>query len=131
MRSEAAWSYLDPKPICLYDSKYDAHLVYWNGIATTRSIALLIYSQVWTKMHPTESQRLAAFEDFIRIYRAGGFGTRAWDRQINSRDYYSFYTYISQLITAKDGKFLLRLQEQYSPQEALAWFMPSKELTAK
>jgi hypothetical protein len=131
MRSEAAWSYLDPKPICLYDPKYDAHLVYWNGIATTKSIALMIYAQVWTKMYPTESQRQAAFEDFNRIYKAGGFGTRAWDQQINARGYYSFYDYISKLIAAKDSKFFNKLREQYSPQEALAWFMPSKELTSR
>ncbi len=131
MRSEAAWSHLDPKPICLYDPKYDAHLTYWNGVATTRSIALLIYAQMWTKMYPTESQRAAAFEDFLRIYRAGGFGTRAWDRQINARTAYSFYDYIAMLIVAKDQKFLIRLRDQYSPQEALAWFMPSKELTSR
>lgn len=131
MRSEAAWSHLDPKPICLYDPRYDAHLTYWNGVATTRSIALLIYAQIWTKMFPSESQRLAAFEDFLRIYRAGGFGTRAWDKQVNSRTAYSFHTYVCGLINAKDPNFLSRLEEKYTPQEALAWFMPSKELTAR
>lgn len=128
MRSEAAWSYLDPKPICLYDPKYDAHLAYWNGIAMTRTYALMIYSTTWLQIYPTDTQRQAAFDEYNRIYRMGGFGTRAWDTQIGNRSYHGFYNYLASLICKKDSKFLTNLKEQYHAKQALGWFMPGKEL---
>lgn len=131
MRSEAAWSYLDPRPICLYDPKYNAHLVYWNGVALTRTYALIIIETVWMNIYPTDHQRQVAWNEYQRIYRSGGFQTRSWDKIIDNQDYYQFYRKFIQYICAKNTKFFSNLKEQYDAKTALSWFLPGKELTIR
>ena len=131
MRSETAWSYLDPKPVCLYDPKFDAHLVYWNGIGMTRSYALIIYCIAWMNSYPPESQKQAAWIEYNRIYRLGGFQTRAWDRIIDSYDHSNFHSALTSYISKKNPKFLYDLKDKFTAKEAFEWFMPSKELTSK
>lgn len=129
MRSEVAWSYLDPKPMCLYDPKYDAHLVFWNGVAMTRSYALMIYGTLWCNIYYPESQKIAVWEEYQRIYRSGGFGTRDWDTLLEGKSHLEMTPTLTRYI-AKNTKFFTILKEKYTAKESLAWFMPSKELTS-
>lgn len=131
MRSEVAWSYLDPKPMCLYDPKYDAHLVFWNGIAMTRSYALMIYGTIWCNIYYPDSQKFAAWEDYQRIYRSGGFGTRAWDTLLDKKFHTEMIPTLTRYIAKGDATFFAKLKEKYTAKEAMTWFMPSKELTSK
>ena len=131
MRSEAAWSYLDPRPVCLYDPKYDAHLVFWNGTAMTRSYALMIYGTTWCNIYYPESQKKSAWDEYQKIYRSGGFGTREWDSLLENKSYIDFHNSLASFIVKKDSKFFQKLKERYTAKEALAWFLPSKELTSK
>lgn len=131
MRSEAAWSYLDPRPVCLYDPKYDAHLAFWNGVAMTRSYALMIYGTAWCNIYYPESQKKAAWDEYQTIYRSGGFGTRAWDSLLENKSHIDFHNSLTSFIVKKDSKFFQKLKERYTAKEALAWFLPSKELTTK
>lgn len=128
MRSEAAWSYLDPKPICIYDPKYDAHLVYWNGVGMTRSYALMIYSSVWMQLYFPDSAKKVAWEEFNKIYRSGAFSTRAWDHTIDSKDWSNFHNLLIKFISKKDPNFFTQLKAKYSPDQAISWFLPSKEI---
>lgn len=129
MRSEAAWSYLDPRPICVYDPKFDAHLVYWNGVAMTRSYALMIYSINWMNFYPPESQKFAAWKEYNKIYRSGGFLTRTWDHVVDTYDHITFQPILANYLNKKDPKFLYNLKSKFTAQEAFNWFLPSKELT--
>ncbi len=131
MRSEAAWSYLDARPVHLYDPKFDAHLTYWNGVAMTKTYALIIYSLVWLKTNPTITMKKFAWEEYNRIYRSGGFNTREWDSILNNIYNYNFHNHLIQFILKKDSKFFNRLSEQYTAKQALEWFYPSKELIPK
>ena len=131
MRSEVAWSYLDPKPMCLYDPKYDAHLVFWNGIAMTKSYALMIYGTLWCNIYYPESQKIAAWDEYQKIYRSGGFGTRDWDSLLERKSHLDFVNTLVNFIAIKDTNFFKKLKENYTAKEALSWFMPSKELTPK
>lgn len=131
MRSEAAWSYISPIPIQIYDKKFDAHLVFWNGVAMTRTYALLIYSQLWLNIYPTLSLKKAAYEEYDKIYRAGGFHTRDWDSLLGMIFDYNLQTHLIRFLNNKDSKFLTKLTEQYSSKDALNWFVPSKEIQAK
>lgn len=127
MRSEAAWSYLDPKPLCVYDPKHDAHLVFWNGIVMTRSYALMIYGTAWCSIYYPESQKIAAWKEYQRIYRSGGFDHRSWDGLLERKSYHDFTNSLINFMVMKDKTFFIKLKEKYTAKEALSWFMPSKE----
>lgn len=131
MRSEVAWTYIDPKPVFLYDPKYNIHLAFWNGISMTRSYALMIYGEIWCNMYSTESQKIAAFEEYNRAYRAGAFGTRAWDNVVQDQGYTGMHKHLMHLLTKKNPKFLVDLKSKYSPQEALNWFLLSRAIIDK
>lgn len=131
MRTELAWSLIDQKPVFLYDPEYDAHLVFWNGVAMTRSYALLIYSKVWCEIYPSPSQKSTAWREYIQVYRSGAFKTKAWDNLIlNYHPDVMINQFISFLVM-NDPKFLIKLKEKYTAKEALSWFLPSRELVDK
>jgi len=131
MRSELAWSLIDPKPVFLYDPKYDAHITIWNGVAMTRTYALMIYSVFWCNIYPSPSQKKAAWDEYIRIYRSGGFKTRDWDNIINDIQPEQLHNRLSAMMVIKDPMFLMRLKNKYSAKDALSWFLPSKEIVDK
>lgn len=130
MRTELAWSLIDQKPVFLYDPEYDAHLVFWNGVAMTRSYALLIYSKVWCEIYPSPSQKHAAWNEYLKIYRSGGFKTKTWDVIVRYDHDVMTNRFIS-FLTKNDPKFLIKLKEKYTAKEALSWFLPSRELVDK
>lgn len=127
MRSDAAWSLLDPRPHFIYYPKYDAHIVYWNGIAMTKAYALMIYSSYWLKSYSTRSQKLAAAREYKKIYLAGGFGHQNWDQIIEEKLPYGMVNYLVKEICRNSPKFLIDLVDRYTAAEALNWFMTHRE----
>lgn len=133
MLSEATWSFLDPKPLQVYYPKYGAHLTFWNGVATTRTYALMIFSSIWLNNFPTHSQKDAAWDEFVQLYKMGCFGTRSWDGLLlNHIDPSNFPNVLSRMINknSQNPMFLSSLKETHDAKTALTWFMPSKEITA-
>ena len=128
MRSESAWSFLDSRPICIYDEKYHAHLAFWNGVGMTRTYAIIIYGMTWLNLFPSLSQREEAFAEYNRIYRSNGFGTRDWDSQLRDMNSYTFPNYLMKLICRNDISFLQELSKKYDQKTALSWFMPMNEI---
>ena len=114
MRSEHSWSLLDPKPVLLYLPRHDDYIVYWNGIAMTHSMALCMAMEsigIWA----TPEMKTALEQNYQRLYYAGAFGTRAWDRIVSEQN---VFTYLKKAM--KDH--LKTVMEGKSGQEVLSWF---------
>lgn len=126
LESAQAWSLIDKKPVSVYSTKYDAHLVYWNGIAMTRTYALLIISTEWMKMYHTASVKEAAWKEYNRLYRLGAFGHYDWDATISRVSFHSFIGYLTNQIT-KNDTMIDELLLLYTPQDALMWLDPVSE----
>jgi hypothetical protein len=82
-------------------------------------------------MHPSPSQKKAAWDEYIRIYRSGGFKTRDWDNIINDIYPNQLFTKLMSFMVARDQRFLANLKNKYSAKDALSWFLPSKEIVDK
>lgn len=123
MRSECSWSLLSDRPVIFYDEHYDAHLCYWNGVGMTKTYALLIVSSGFFNMHPNDSQKMHAWNEYERVYRAGAFHTKDWDTLLEwTAPASAMHGYLQSLITKNDQYFLKNLRDKYTPQQALGWF---------
>jgi len=114
MRNEQAWSLLDPKPVLIYVETLDDYIVYWNGVVMPHSMALCMtmeYIGVW----PTPEMKTAMEQNYDRIYYAGGFQTRAWDRRVESGH---IYPYLKRIM----GDHISKTIEGKDPSEILGWF---------
>lgn len=131
MRSETAWSILSPVPHNFYFEDTDSHITFWNGVAMTQTYARLIVAQIWMNMFFTESVKEQAWLEFNRIYRSNGFKTKDWDKIIENCNFDDFPNKLIKFLTKSNKNFLRDLREKYSPQEALSWFLPSKENVVK
>ncbi len=116
MRSEQSWSLLDPKPVLLYLSHLDEYIVYWNGIATTHSMALNLAMEYFG-MYPTPEMKTAMEQNYSKIYYANGFDTRAWDLKVASSP---IYPYVKRLMTDHCKKLIEEQGRDIS--EVLGWF---------
>lgn len=126
MHSEAAWSHIAPTPVFVYDPEYDAYLCFWNGVAMTRTYALIIYSWHWLNIMPSYSQREVAMDEFSRLYRAGAFRTREWDEVVDRENWISYHTLLSKLIDT-DNTFFPTLVKQYNAKQMLEYFKYNRE----
>jgi hypothetical protein len=118
MRSEQSWSLLDPKPVLLYVERVDDYIVYWNGIAITHSMALCMvmeYFGVW----PTPEMKTAMEKNYLTIYYANGFDTRAWDSKVESSP---LYPYLKRIMAEHMAKVI----ENREARDVLGWFDYSK-----
>ena len=79
----------------------------------------------------TESVKEQAWLEFNRIYRSNGFKTKDWDKIIENCNFDDFPNKLIKFLTKSNKNFLRDLREKYSPQEALSWFLPSKENVVK
>ncbi len=116
MRSEQSWSLLDPKPVLLYLSHLDEYIVYWNGIATTHSMALNLAMEYFG-IYPTPEMKTALEQNYSKIYYANGFDTRAWDLKVASSP---IYPYVKRLMTDHCKKLIEEQGRDIS--EVLGWF---------
>jgi len=114
MRSEQSWSLLDPKPIMLYLPKLDEYIVYWNGIATTHSMALCAAME-YVGIFPTPEMKSALEDTYKRVYYSNGFNTRAWDLKVASSP---VYPYVKRLLKEHLTKYL----DGKQPKDVLKWF---------
>ena len=128
MRSEASWSCISDRPVFLYDPHYDIHLCYWNGVAMTRSHALIIIGLIFFGIYPAKSQREEAWHEFNRAYSSGAFATRVWDDLLHDMEEYTFHSRLINWITRSNSKFFSEMKDRYTPQEVLAWCTSDKEL---
>lgn len=126
MRSEVSWSYLSPRPMFFKNEEYDAHICFWNGIAMTRSYALIITGLVWNNIYPSQSMRTVAWDEFVKVYSLGVFEDYKWDNYVSTFKP-SHHNYLMQLIGKNNPKILTDLAANYSPQTAFSWFLSDKE----
>lgn len=77
-------------------------------------------------MWPTPKMRDKSYEEFIKAYRLGAFGDVEWDNII-PRDPKQYYALITKWINKHQDQPPYQLKEQYTFQEALAWFKTDNE----
>lgn len=126
--SEKAWTFLDPKPIVIYESKYDTYICYWNGVGLTRSYALMIWAEIWCSVYSGQSAKDVAFKEFEKLYKSNGFEHKNWDDSLSKHNSNSYYSFIKHLITKSDIYFFKKLKDNYSAKEVLGWFDPNKTI---
>lgn len=120
MRSEQSWSLLDPRPVLLYLNNLDEYIVYWNGIVMPHTMALCMsmeYFGVW----PTPEMKTALEKTYERIYYAGGFNTRAWDRKVAGSP---LYPYLKRIMAEHMSKTIK--DKNMEAKEVLEWFNYSR-----
>lgn len=115
MRSEHSWSLLDHKPVLLYLQKHDEYIVYWNGIAMTHSQALSMAME-YCGIYATPEMKMSMQNTYEKLYYAGAFETRAWDRQVGSSE----PVFSAQKKWMKDH--LEKVIRDKDPKEVLGWF---------
>ncbi len=127
--SEHSWSLLTDRPLFLYDPHYDARLCYWNGFATTRSYAAMVIANIFCGITVGQSQKQAAWDQYLRYYSSGAWGHHDWDSTVDGSDADRFYhvvlKYINNGGTNRENFFQL-LKQRYTPQQAFAWLKPTK-----
>lgn len=116
MRSEQSWSLLDPRPVLVYLTHLDEYIVYWNGIATTHTMALNMALEPFG-IYPTPEMKTAMEKDYQKIYYANGFQTRAWDLKVASSP---IYPYAKRMLNEHIGKVIGEQDRDIS--EVLGWF---------
>lgn len=120
LRSEHSWSLLDPKPVLLYLPNLDEYIVYWNGIATTHSMALNLAMEQYG-IFPTPEMKSSMEQNYSKIYYANGFDTRAWDLKVAESP---IYPYIKRILSKHVKDLTVDKQKEIS--EVLNWFDYSK-----
>lgn len=121
MRSEHAWSLLDPKPVLLYLDNLDEYIVYWNGVVMPHTMALCIAMEhfgIWA----TPEMKSAMEKDYQRIYYANGFDTRAWDLKVAESP---VYPYLKRIMKEHANKVI----EGKQARDVLGWFDYKKART--
>ena len=116
MRSEHAWSLLDPRPVLLYLDNLDEYIVYWNGIVMPHTMALCMsmeYFGVW----PTPEMKTSMEKTYERIYYANGFDTRAWDRKVAGSP---LYPYLKRIMAEHMAKVIK--DKNMEAKDVLSWF---------
>lgn len=116
MRSEQSWSLLDPRPVLLHLNHLDEYIVYWNGVATTHSMALNIAMEFFG-VYPTPEMKTAMEQNYRKIYYANGFDTRAWDLKVAESP---IYAYTKRLMSDHCKKLIDEQGKDIS--EVLSWF---------
>lgn len=117
-RAEQSWSMLDPRPVLLYLPEHDEYIVYWNGIAMTHGQAMCMAMEC-CNIYPTPEMKNHLRTTFERLYYSGAFGTRAWDKTVESTDVRDL-----QKVWMKDH--LKKVLTDVSPKEVLGWFNYSR-----
>lgn len=116
MRSEHSWSLIDPKPVILYLSNLDEYIVYWNGVATTHSMAMNAAMEYYG-MYPTPEMKSSMEQNYRKIYYSNGFNTRAWDLKVSESP---VYPYIKRILKDHLGQVIDNSNKDIS--EVLGWF---------
>lgn len=114
MRSEHAWSLLDPRPVLLYLPNLDEYIVYWNGIVMTHSMALCMTME-HMGIYATPEMKTALERNYDKIYYSNGFETRAWDDRVQASP---VYPYLKRIMSEHLNKVL----EGKDPRDTLSWF---------
>ncbi len=116
MRSEQSWSLLDPRPVLLYLDNLDEYVVYWNGIATSHTMALNAALEPFG-IYATPEMKTQLEQDYRRIYYANGFETRAWDSKVAGSP---IFPYVKRLLLEHIKKTITEPKRDIS--EVLGWF---------
>ena len=116
MRSEHSWSLIDPKPVILYLSNLDEYIVYWNGVATTHSMAMNAAMEYYG-MYPTPEMKSSMEQNYRKIYYSNGFNTRAWDLKVSESP---VYPYIKRILKDHLDQVIDNSNKDIS--DVLGWF---------
>jgi len=116
MRSEKAWSLLDPKPVPIYLQHQDDFIVYWNGIVMPHRMALVLAMEHFG-IYPTPEVKTALRKNYERLYYSGAFQTRAWDQMVSNSG-----SEIISYLRRKMQDHLSKTLENRTAQEVFAWF---------
>lgn len=127
MISELSWSLLDPKPLMVYNKKFDAHICCWNGVLMTRTYALIVVAYQWNNIMPSQAISHAAWKEFVKLYSLGVFGDVDWDHYIEQTQYNTHHTYLIRQLNADNANFV-NLKKQYTAPQALSWFMNTRQI---
>jgi hypothetical protein len=114
IRAEHSWSLLDRKPVLLYLKKHDEYIVYWNGIAMTHGQALCMAME-YCGIYATPEMKTALRKTYEKLYYAGAFNTRAWDKQVVNGDIFG-----AQKNWMREH--LVAHVKDQDPKEVLSWF---------
>lgn len=126
MRSEQAWSLLDPKPVLLYIPINDEYIVYWNGVVMPHKMALCMAMEYASGIYPTPEMKTALEHDYERLYYTNAFETRAWDLKVAESP---IYPYLKRIMKEHLTKLI---QEPKRPAaEVLGWFSYSRARKAE
>ena len=120
MRSEQAWSLIDPKPVLLYISSCDEYIVYWNGVAMTHKMALCMAME-YAGIYATPEMKTAMEQDYERLYYSNAFKTRAWDLKVCDSP---IYPYLKRIMKEHLVKVIHEPKRPAS--EVLGWFNYSR-----
>ena len=123
-RPQLTWSKLTPVPVTAYHQRSHSHIAYWNGIGMTRSHALLLVNGNWGISYATPKMKRLAYAEFLRAYEMGGFGDVKWGWEQSADGYISG---LVRWICKNNHSFFMELVQQYTAQEALAWFTSDRE----
>lgn len=125
-RPQLVLSRLSPLPQFGYHTQTDSHMVYWNGVAMSRSQCLLILASVWGMMASSPKMKRAAQGEFMRAYHLGAFGHHDWDQFI-SMDPAQHLSKLQHWICRGNEQFLTDLRSRYTLHEMLELFKSDNE----
>jgi hypothetical protein len=113
------WSLLDPRPQLVHDAHTGIDLAYWHGLVMTRNQAMVLV-MVHFDLWPTPLQKQRIHAEYRRAYYAGAFGSGLdWVVVENS-------SALPYLKTTLEKRGLRPLSENYTVDQALSWFRPSR-----
>ena len=110
------WSLLSPTPGLYYEVHTDSYIVFWNGIATTHSAALVLATSVLMHVPVTPKIKDDIFTQFKKAYYSGAFGNVDWD--IKNYSAHGYFTFLSNQL----GSHIHEKVPDVSASEVLRWF---------
>lgn len=137
MHSEAAWSMVNTRPVILYSRGVDGYIAYWCGVGMTHRQALSIAAEIYLGIWATPQMKKSMWDEFVKIYHAGGFQTRDWDGALSNMTYRlmpgslydvageSHYGFLKNRILHKLGS---PIKIPDDPREVLQWFDYSRAI---
>lgn len=114
MTPQHSWSLIYPKPVTVYVSSCDDHIVYWNGTVMPHKMALVMALET-IGIYPSPEMKRQMELNYAVLYYSGALGTRAWDDRV-SRGW--LYPYLCRIMRPHVEK----ITENRPAQEILAWF---------
>ena len=122
-----SWSLIAPTPQCYYHVKSRSHIVYWQGIAMTRSHAMMIVQEAWLSSYASPTMKEEAYNQLKRAYLLGAFGHVPWGYTIQHMDANTHLSQLRKWIKRQNPVLLGNLTRDHSIKTAMGWFTKDYE----